>query len=406
MSYAGFALVGVNSGVNGVLLVAQMRDYGVDRATFGVTFFVLSAGFVLAGLSSGGLIGRFGPRATLIAGASAYALASLGMAARPPFAAFAAVQLVTGWGAGILESGLNTYLAARPGATTLLNRLHAFWGTGSLAGPVLATWMTGFSSWTAVMLVLAAACLPVIAGFTLFPGPGPAAGTGPEAASGPERGLLGEALRDRAIRAGAVMLAVYVGLEVGVGTWAFSYLTQSRGLGSAAAGYAVSGYWLGLTVGRFVISPLAERAGLAAGRMLYGCLAGAAVASGLAWMAPGPATTSAALAVLGFFLGPVFPTMMAVTPRLARRGLVPTAIGVMNSGSVIGGAALPWLAGVIAQGSGMWTLLPYAIVLALVQVALWRPLAARLMLPAASRARSGDGASPRPGEPERPRRSA
>lgn len=379
-----------------------MRDYGVDRATFGITFFALSAGFVLAGLSSGALIGRFGLRATLIAGTVAYALASLGMAARPPFAAFAAVQLATGWGAGILESVLNTYLATRPGATTLLNRLHAFWGTGSLAGPVLAAWMTGFSSWTAVMLVLAAACLPVIAGFTIFPGPG-SAPSGDSGTPGPERSLLSEALRDRGVLAGAVMLAVYVGLEVGVGTWAFSYLTQSRGLASAPAGYAVSGYWLGLTLGRFLISPAAGRLGLTPARMMYGCLAAAAAMSALTWMAPGPVPAGAALAGLGFFLGPVFPTMMSVTPRLARPGLVPTAIGVMNSGSVIGGAALPWLAGVIAQGSGMWTLLPYAIVLALVQVAIWRPLTARFT---DSQVRSEAGASQRPGEPGRRRRSA
>ncbi|MCL2583754.1 MAG: MFS transporter, partial [Streptosporangiales bacterium] len=185
-----------------------------------------------------------------------------------------------------------------------------------------------------------------------------------------------------------------------------SYLTQSRDLSSAAAGYAVSGYWLGLTLGRFLISPAAERAGLPPARMMYGCLAGAAALSAVAWMAPGPVSVSVALAGLGFCLGPVFPTMMAVTPRLARPGLVPTAIGVMNSGSVIGGSALPWLAGVIAQGSGMWTLLPYAIVLALLQVAIWRPLAARLTAPPACQSRLGGGASRRPGEPERRRRSA
>ncbi len=50
----------------------------------------------------------------------------------------------------------------------------------------------------------------------------------------------------------------------------------------------------------------------------------------------------------------------------------------MNAASVIGGSGLPWLAGAIAQGAGMGLLLPFAVTLALLQFAVWRPLAARL----------------------------
>ena len=61
------------------------------------------------------------------------------------------------------------------------------------------------------------------------------------------------------------------------------------------------------------------------------------------------------------------------TPELA-----PTAIGVMNAGSAIGGAGLPWVAGAIAQATGIWTLMPYTAALAVVLIAVWRPLAARI----------------------------
>ena len=62
-------------------------------------------------------------------------LAGLYLATRPPFVAFVLVQLVLGYGTGVLESVLNVYIAALPGATTLLNRLHAFFGVGALIGP-------------------------------------------------------------------------------------------------------------------------------------------------------------------------------------------------------------------------------------------------------------------------------
>jgi fucose permease len=69
---------------------------------------------------------------------------------------------------------------------------------------------------------------------------------------------------------------------------------------------------------------------------------------------------------------------MAIAPRLTAPELVPTAIGVLNAGSTIGGAGLPWVAGAIAQATGIWTLMPYTVVLAVIQIAVWRPLAARI----------------------------
>jgi fucose permease len=165
VSYAAFVLLGIGAGAGGVLLPSQMAGYGVDRATIGISFFTISAGWVLAGMSSGALIHRFGVRIVLMTGGGAYLLSGLYLATRPPFVAFVLVQVLTGYGAGVLESALNVYLTSLPGATTLLNRLHAFWGAGALLGPPLATWILGFASWTVVWLVLAAACVPLLAGF-------------------------------------------------------------------------------------------------------------------------------------------------------------------------------------------------------------------------------------------------
>jgi fucose permease len=152
---------------------------------------------------------------------------------------------------------------------------------------------------------------------------------------------------------------------------------QARGLPQVLASYTISGYWLGLTVGRFVISPVAARAGASTAGMMYTCLAGITVAVTLAWVSP-TAVGCLALGLLGFFLGPVFPTTMAIAPHLTQGRLVPTAIGVQNAASTVGGSVLPWLAGTIAQNCGMWVLLPFALLLALAQFAVWRPIAGRL----------------------------
>jgi fucose permease len=390
LAYATFVLIGLSAGVTGVLLLAQMRDYGVDRATIGITFFTGSAGFVLAGSTAGALIQRFGTRIALVIGGGGYVLAGLYTATRPTYVMFVIVQLMVGYATGVLESVLNAYLAAQPDAVTLLNRLHAFFGVGALLGPVLATWIVGFASWTVVWLVLAITCVPLVAGFFVaYPRPrsdaaAPMASAPP---SGPASGgLLRTALGQREVLLGATFLAVYVGLELGMGNWGFSYLVQERGQSELLAGYSVSGYWLGLTLGRFLISPVATRIGATAAGLMYACLAGVTVAAALTWLLPTAAAASAGFVLLGFFLGPIFPTTMAMAPQLTIARLVPTAIGVMNAGSVVGGSALPWLAGAVGQAAGVWTLLPFTVTLALLQLAVWRQIANRM------RTRSPDAA--------------
>jgi fucose permease len=103
LAYAAFILVGMSTGVGGVLLLAQIGDYHVDRATIGITFFIGSAGFVLGGIGSGPLIDRFGYRIALATGAGAFVLSGLYLATRPPFVAFLLVQLVVGFAGGTLE---------------------------------------------------------------------------------------------------------------------------------------------------------------------------------------------------------------------------------------------------------------------------------------------------------------
>ncbi len=395
VSYAAFVLVGINVGISGVLLPSQMASYGVGRATIGITFFTSSAGFVLASVSTGALIHKAGIRIALTAGGVAFTLAGLYLATRPPFAAFVLAQLVLGYGTGVLEAALNVYIASLPGATTLLNRLHAFFGVGALVGPPLAAWILGFASWTVVWLVVSLAGVPLVAGFLLaYPGPeqstadahgAPVVHPVPDGAppvpallpSPAPRGMLHSALRDRGVQLGAAMLFVYVGVELGVGNWGFSYLVQARGLHESIAGYTISGFWLGLTLGRFLISPIASRAGATTAAMIYACLAGTSAAIAAAWVSPA-AVACVAFGLLGFFLGPVFPTTMAIVPRLTRPRLVPTAIGVMNAGAVIGGSALPWLAGTLAQSAGIWVLMPFILALSVAQFAVWRPIAGRL----------------------------
>ncbi len=382
VAFAAFALIGVSAGAGGVLLPAQIRDYAVTKTAIGATFFTWSAGFVVASFMTGLLIDRLGTRRALVLGAGLFIAGALVTAARPPFVAFVVVQAVAGYGTGVLESALNAFLAEQPDATPLLNRLHAFFGIGALLGPLLATWLLGFTAWTTVWLVLAIAAVFLMVGFhSAYP----AVPVRPKATEQARGAELTTALRQRAVLLAATLLAVYVGLEIGVGNWGVSYLVDARGQHRLLAGYTLSGYWLGLTLGRFLISPLGRRVRLTPGGLLLGSISGVTVASALTWFLPSSAA-SIGFVVLGFFLGPVFPTTMALAPAVTMPRLVPTAIGVMNAGAVVGGSVLPWAAGAIGQSAGMWSLMPLAVALGGVQLVVcwWLLRSLRVLQPGPS----------------------
>ena len=310
---------------------------------------------------------------------------------------FVLLQMVSGFGMGMLESLLNVDLAHRPRATTLLNRMHAYFGVGALVGPAFGALALRHSSWTSVYLILALMTAPLAVGFFFAHAPRTTPGTTPRTTPGADRtvedphtttpnGSLLAAVRTPAVLLASTMLATYVGLEASVGNWGFSYLVDARGHSDLLAGYAVSGYWLGLTMGRFLISPASERLRMAVFSMVNGCLIGVTLSIIMVWGLPALAPTIAGLFLLGFFLGPIFPTTMAIVPKITEPELVPTAIGILNGVSVVGMSLLPWLAGTLAQEIGMWTLMPFAASLGVVQLLLWLRLAPfGLRLPGASR---------------------
>src|SRR6185369_5248696 len=57
----------------------------------------------------------------------------------------------------------------------------------------------------------------------------------------------------------ATILALYVGVELSVGNWAFTYLRTAYGAGDAAAGAATALFWGGIMCGRFAMGTVGAR---------------------------------------------------------------------------------------------------------------------------------------------------
>jgi fucose permease len=389
LAFANFVVIGIGGGAAGVLLPAQIGDYGIDKAVVGLLFFAFSAGYLTAGAASGWLMRRLGLRGEMVLGAAVSSAAAFGCGIRPSFAALFAVTVVFGFGGGVIESALNAYLAALPRPVVLLNLLHACYGVGALAGPLLATrLLAGGLPWGSVYLLIGSAAAVLTVGFALrYPGrlpdtePEPRTATSTSTATTTSNSNFGAALRHPAVLMSGLFLAVYVGVEISIGNWLYSLLVEDRGQGALLAGWVVSAYWMGFTLGRFVLSVLAERFGIGPEALGWGCLAVVMVAGVAVWLVPGVVAASAGLVVLGFALGPIYPLTVAVLPMMTPSRLVPTAIGMLVGMSVLGGGLFPWVAGTLAQLVGIGTLLPFTLLLGVVLLVTWWWLARRLAEP-------------------------
>ncbi|HEY7975431.1 MAG TPA: MFS transporter [Ktedonobacterales bacterium] len=372
LAFSSFILIGANDAALGVLLPSIIAHYGIDKATAALLFPASTLGFLLAAFNSGMLLERLGRRAYLVVGAGLFLIGAGLVVLTPPFPLLLPALFVIGFGEALLDAGFNAYVAGLPRNSALLNYLHAFYGAGALLGPLIASVILARSwGWNVTYLVwLLGGILAVIGFARVFDGQGAAAKAARSKGGADQApGLLGTTLRMRFVWICALFLFLYVGAEVSLGSWSYSLLTESRGQGPLLAGWMVSGYWLGLTIGRVVLGRVAERIG--ASRLILWCLVGVLAAALLFWPAPNGFLNALALLLAGFSLGPIFPSTIAVVGRVMPLRLQPTAIGFLASLGSMGGAAFPWLAGNLAQRFGLWSLLPFVAALAAAMIALW-----------------------------------
>lgn len=366
LAFLAFVLIGANDGAFGVLLPSLQTAYGLDKASVSYLFLAGTAGYLIAALSSGGLVEWLGERRFLMLGTAILALAWLTLSQVPPLVVTVLMLLSIGCGLGILDAGLNAYVAGLPQSTALLNYLHAFYGGGALLGPLIAGALLNTGQpWSAVYWLWAGLATMVLLGVRLsFPARPARSADEPDSPR-----LLRQALRLPVVWLASCFLLFYVGAEVSLGNWSYSYLTEERAQPTLLSSWIVSGFWMGLTVGRVALAQVAERIGSA--RLIQGCLAGVVLGVLLVWFSPFVALTAFGLWLAGFSLGPIFPSVIALMSTRVVARLLPTAIGFLASFGSMGAALFPWLAGNLAERAGLTTLLPYVAVLTMIMLGLW-----------------------------------
>lgn len=368
LAFLAFILIGGNDGMFGVLLPSMRVFYQVDAVTISWLFLMSTFGYLSASLNNGLLMAKLGERQFLLWGVAIFMLGVGLYSLSPPFVVFLCSGTVLGFGIGMIDAGLNAYIASLPDNARLLNFLHAFYGIGALLGPLVASGLLALKlGWQATYMTWLAMALVIFLGFWFaFKRREPAV---KPVSSGTGSRLLSATLRLRSVWLAAFFLLFYVGTEVSLGNWSYSFLTLARSGSTLFSAWVVSGYWGGLTLGRLVLANLAPRLGVR--RLITLCLSGVVLGVLLAWVLPGVWGAAIGLCLVGFSLGPLFPTAIALMPQLVSARLLPTAIGFLACLGSGGAAFFPWLAGNLVQGLGYWFVLPFALLLTGMMLIMW-----------------------------------
>ncbi len=347
---SSFVLLGMPMAAMGVAWPSAADDLGRSLGELGLVTLAYGAGYTASTLASGELTHRFaiGPLLKIAALVAAGSLAVL--AATSLWPVYLLSVLLLGIAGGTLDSGVNSYVAVNRDARSM-GIIHTGFGVGSAIGPLLITMLLALgASWRLAFGALAVADLILAAGFIATVGVlgGPERPTGDRPSLGPNGQIM------------ALSVAVfffYAGVAAGTGAWAFSFLTEGRGVDATVAGVAVAGYWMLLTAARAALGVLGDRIDAARALTISGIATAAILA--VAWIVPVHWIAVTAIAVSGLAHGSVFPLEMVLTARRFGDEYTPWAVGYEIAGANVGVALLTggiglfvawWGAGAIAPG--------------------------------------------------------
>lgn len=89
------------------------------------------------------------------------------------------------------------------------------------------------------------------------------------------------------------------------------------------------------------------------------------------WLVPQFYVSAVAIAIQGFFLGPLFPAAVVAATKLLPKHLHVSSIGFAAALGGAGAAVFPFAVGAIAQAKGVQVLQPFALALLIAVFGAW-----------------------------------
>ncbi|KAI2817690.1 hypothetical protein CBS115989_5765 [Aspergillus niger] len=376
-TFCGALVMGANDAAYGAIIPYLQLAYNKSYTIISLVFLSPFLGYTISAVVSNLIHQRLGRRGVAFIGPACHLLAFAVISTNPPFPVLVIMYIFVGLGSGIQNAGWNVWISSMANSHEVLGCFHGFYGIGATISPFIATSVITKAGWkwnSYYYLLTGAAVLELVNATSAFWSETVSKyqQDHPSSADRDNGGSLNQtrlSLMYRVTWICSIFLFLYGGIEVAIGGWIVVFMTSVRHGSPFASGMAGTGFWLGVTLGRFVLGFVTPRIGEKISIIVYILLA---IALELVfWLVPEFIVSAVAVALVGFFLGTIFPGVVVVATRLLPKHLHVAAIGFAAAFSMGGGAVFPFMIGAIAQAKGVTVLQPILVAMLAVALLIW-----------------------------------
>lgn len=345
--YASFIALGLVVASLGPTLPGLADQVGVPLAGISFLFATRSTGYLLGSLLGGRIYDHLPghPVMACVLLVMAGAMALVPMSSHLILCAL--VLLMVGVSEGTLDVGGNALLVWNhpTNLAPYMNGLHFFFGVGAFISPILIAQAVAYGGGIAWAYWMLALCIAPIA-LVMLKLPSPVRDGDHAEANGKGHSLFVFLI--------AACFFVFVGAEVGIGGWIYTYAVRQGIADEKMAAYLTSGFWGALTLGRLIVIPLAAR--FQPRTIMLVDIVGALISVLVMWVFP-----VAKMAIwigtmgAGLFIASMFATLLAFAER--RMVITGRVTGWFFVGSSLGAMTVPWIIGQLFEGVGPWVMM-------------------------------------------------
>ncbi len=361
--YIAFIGLGVPDSLIGSAWPAIHSEMNIPVEAVSVLTFLISGCTVLSSIFSAGILNKLGTAKVTAFSTAMTALSLLGFSVAPSFWFMIPLAIVLGLGAGAIDSGLNNYVALHCKASHM-NFLHCFYGVGVSLSPYLMSQALSDIGWRGgyryAFYVQLAITISLIVSMPLWKKN--ASNEEKEEEKGVNLTLLQMAERAEVRQVWLIMLVTNA-IEYACGVWGSTYLVEEKGFEAKYGALALTIYYVGMSIGRFVSGLLAnkistwKRIGIGTGIL--------APAIAIMLLPLHGAVTVIGLFLIGLGNGSVYPNMIHLSPHNFGKEVSQSIMGSQIAFAYMGVMLAPPMVSLV---SGLFGIKVYPVLLAVFYV--------------------------------------
>ena len=354
--YIAFISLGLPDSLFGVSWPVVHLEFGMPESFASVYTIILAVCTGGVSFVAGRVIRKFGTGKVTFFSTLLTAIGLVGISFAPNIVVMVIFSIILGYGAGAIDTGLNSYVSLHYKAK-YLNWLHCFWGMGVAISPMIMSgflgagegqWRNGYRVVALLQLLIALIILSTLKKWD------PA--TEQEQQDSPKADMtMAQLLRLKGLPTSILSLGLYCGAEYLLGTWGATFAVHVFELTPDIAAKWVSLYYGGIMVGRIITGFVPDSIGDDL-RVKIGAVVALA---GIVFLAlPLGNTALAGLLLIGIGFGPVFPAVIHSVPRRFGATYSADLTGYHMGGAFTMGYIVQLTFGYVAVWTG-YGILPY-----------------------------------------------